>query len=336
MVVSNFNPDKKVFIIAEIGNNHEGNLGNAKKLIRLASKAGADAVKFQTFITKDFVNKKNTKRFKQLKKFELSFSQFKILKNLAHKYKLSFISTPLDLKSADFLLKECDLIKIASGDNDFLYLLKKVIDSNKKILVSTGLSNKLDIDKLLSFFRKYLSFTKLKKRLNLLHCVTSYPVEDRYANLNSILYLKKKYNLNIGYSDHTIGPEACFAAVALGARVIEKHFTLNKKFSRFRDHSLSADPLELNFIVKGIRRIENLLGTFDKRIQPIEKKYLQSARRSIYAYCKILKDETINCDKVKFLRPRNKESTLDYKKVFKKKSKKKILENQIIKLKDLY
>ena len=336
MIINNFNPKKKVFIIAEIGNNHEGSLANAKKLIISAAKAGVDGVKFQTFITEDYVSKNNIKRFKQLKKFQLSFSQFSILKKFAHKHKLLFISTPFDIKSVEFLSKESDLIKISSGDNNFLFLIKKVIDSNKKIIISTGMSAKTDIDKLIIFIKKHISATELKKRVSLLHCVTSYPVAPKYANLNSIPYLIKNYNLNVGYSDHTIGPEACLAAVSLGARIIEKHFTLNKKFSNFRDHSLSADFLEMSHIVSSIRKIEDLLGGFNKKIQPIEKKLMQAIRRSTFASKNILKDTRITLSNIKFLRPQKKNSTLDYEKVLGKNAKKTILENQIIKTKNLY
>ena len=336
MNIRNFNPKKKVFIIAEIGNNHEGNISIAKKLVVSAAKAGADAVKFQTFITEDFVNENNTKRFKQLKKFQLSFYDFKILKKLAHKHNLLFISTPLDIKSVNFLSNEVDLIKIASGDNNFQYLIEKAIATNKKIIISTGMSNSSDIDNLLLFFKKHFTTRELKKKISLLHCVTSYPVDPKYANLNSIVYLKKKYNLNIGYSDHTIGPEACLAAVAVGATIIEKHFTLNKKFSNFRDHSLSADFLEFRYMVDSIRKIENLLGNVNKKIQPVEKKYVKLVRRSIYASKRIPKNDKIFLKDIKFLRPQNKQSTLDYKKIIGKKSKKTIQKNQIIKLNSLY
>ena len=198
------------------------------------------------------------------------------------------------------------------------------------------MSNSSEIDNLLLFFKKYFTTRELKKRISLLHCVTSYPVDPKYANLNSIIYLKKKYNLNIGYSDHTIGPEACLAAVAVGATIIEKHFTLNKKFSNFRDHSLSADFLEFRYMVNSIRKIENLLGDFNKKIQLVEKKYVKLARRSIYASKRIAKKDKIFLKDIKFLRPQNKQSTLDYKKIIGKKSKRTIQKNQIIKLSSLY
>ena len=148
MKLKNFDLKKKVFIIAEVGNNHEGNFNIAKKLVRLAAKAGADAIKFQTFKTENFIRKKDIKRFKQLKKFELSYEQFKSLKKLAHIKKIKFISTPLDLESADFLIKNVDLIKIASGDNNFYPLIDRVLKSKKPVIISTGMTNALQIKSL--------------------------------------------------------------------------------------------------------------------------------------------------------------------------------------------
>ena len=132
MKLKNFNLKKKVFIIAEIGNNHEGNFNNAKKMVKLAAKAGADAVKFQTFRTENFIRKIDKKRFNQLKKFELSYKQFKSLRDLAHKNKLN-LYPPLDLESANFLIANADLIKISSGDNNFFPLIDKILKSKKKL-----------------------------------------------------------------------------------------------------------------------------------------------------------------------------------------------------------
>lgn len=326
----------KIFIIAEIGNNHEGSLVNAKKLIKLAARAGVDAVKFQTFIPENFINKKEEEKIKKLKKFQLSFKQFQTLKNFAHSQDLKFISTPLDLDSAKFLLKECDILKIASGDNNFFLMIKKMINSGKKIIISTGMSSKKDLDVLFTFLKKNMKLKEIQNKISLLHCVSDYPVENKYANLNSIPFLKQNYNLNIGYSDHTIGPEACLASAALGAKIIEKHFTLDKNFSDFRDHSLSADFLEMRYIVNSVRKIEKLLGNFEKKIQNNEKKNIKSMRRSTYTSKKIVKNEYIKLDHLKFLRPFNKNSSLNYKKIVGKKLRRSLNKNQVIKLKDLY
>ena len=321
MKLKNFDLKKKVFIIAEVGNNHEGNFNIAKKLVRLAAKAGADAIKFQTFKTENFIRKKDIKRFKQLKKFELSYEQFKSLKKLAHIKKIKFISTPLDLESADFLIKNADLIKIASSDNNFFPLIEKVLKSKKSIIISTGMINILQIKDLTNYIYKVIGKKSAIKRIALLHCVTNYPVEDEFANLRSVEYLIKNSKLTIGYSDHTIGNEACIAAVAMGAKVIEKHFTISKKFSKFRDHALSADYIDLKNIVTGIRKVEKQLGRFNKEIQKPEKKLIKIVRRAAYADKNIFPGEKITLKNTKFLRPALTSNFFNLKKIIGKKIK---------------
>ena len=332
MKLKNFDLKKKVFIIAEVGNNHEGNFSIAKKLVRLAAKAGADAVKFQTFRTENFIRKKDIKRFKQLKKFELSYEQFKSLKKLAHIKKIKFISTPLDLESADFLIKNADLVKIASGDNNFFPLIEKVLKSKKSIIISTGMTNTSQIKDLTNYIYKVIGKKSAEKRIALLHCVTSYPVEDKFANLRSVEYLIKNSKLTIGYSDHTLGNDACIAAVAMGAKVIEKHFTINKKFSKFRDHALSADYTDLKNIVSRIRKVEKQLGRFNKEIQKPEKKLIKIVRRAAYADRDIFPGEKVSIKNVKFLRPSLTSNFFYLKKIIGRKIKKTFYKDQKINL----
>ena len=332
MKLKNFDLKKKVFIIAEVGNNHEGNFSIAKKLVHLAAKAGADAIKFQTFRTENFIRKKDIKRFKQLKKFELSYEQFKSLKKLAHIEKIKFISTPLDLESADFLIKNADLIKIASSDNNFFPLIEKVLKSKKSIIISTGMTNASQIKDLTNYIYKVIGKKSAEKRIALLHCVTSYPVEDKFANLRSVEYLIKNSKLTIGYSDHTLGNDACIAAVAMGAKVIEKHFTINKKFSKFRDHALSADYTDLKNIVSRIRKVEKQLGRFNKEIQKPEKKLIKIVRRAAYADRDILPGEKISIKNVKFLRPSLTSNFFYLKKIIGRKIKKTFYKDQKINL----
>jgi len=332
MKLKNFDLKKKVFIIAEVGNNHEGNYSVAKKLVNQAAKAGADAIKFQTFKTENFIIKKDVKRFKQLKKFELSYDQFKSLKKLANAKKLKFISTPLDIESAYFLNKNADVIKIASSDNNFFPLIGEVLKSKKSIIISTGMTNISQIKNLTKYIYRNIGKKLAEKRIALLHCVTSYPVEDKFANLRSIEYLIKNSKLTIGYSDHTIGNEACIAAVTMGAKIIEKHFTLSKKFSKFRDHALSADYTDLKKIVLGIRKVEKQLGRFSKEIQKPEKKLIEVVRRSAYANKNIFPGETISLKNTKFLRPSTTTNFTHLKKIIGKKAKKIFYKDQIIKL----
>ncbi len=326
-----FNKNKKTFIIAEIGNNHEGSINNAKKLIKSAAKAGADAVKFQTFKTKNFITRENNlKRYNLLKKFELSQKNFLELKKYSNKHKIIFMSTPLDLESADFLIKYTDIIKVASGDNNFFPLIEKLIKSNKKILISTGMIDYKNLEQINKFIEKEIGKNLCKKNISYLHCVTSYPVNDNQASLKSISFLRKKFNNLIGYSDHTLGNEACLAAVALGAKIIEKHFTLNKKFSNFRDHSLSADFNDLKQLIKSIRKIENQLGTEQKKVMVLEKSVISLARRGVYSSKKIKKGEKLSLKNIKFLRPAKSNKFLNLKKFLSKKSKKNYTINQKI------
>ena len=196
-------------IIAEIGNNHEGSFKVAKKMILAAYKAGVDAVKFQTFKTENYVNISEKKRFSRLKKFELSKSEFVKLSIYAKQKGLLFISTPFDLESANFLKDIVDYFKISSGDNNYYQLIEKVLSYKKPTIISCGLLNDKGISTLLNHIKR--KKFPLKK-ITLMHCVSSYPVPPSEANLNAITYMKKKFKLNIGYSDHTVGISAAIIA----------------------------------------------------------------------------------------------------------------------------
>jgi len=322
-----FNFKDKVLIIAEIGNNHEGSFELAKKLIIEASKAKVDAVKFQTFKTEDFINYKDQKRYQRYKKFELSKKDFFELAKFAKSKGLIFISTPLDIQSAIELNKYVDYFKISSGDNNYFQLIEKVLSFKKPVIISTGLIDDLGIRDLLKVIRKK-NFPMNK--IFLLHCVSDYPVNDNEANLASVKYLNDKYKINTGYSDHTLGTEASIIAVAYGAKIIEKHFTINKDYSDFRDHMLSADREEMTKLVKSIRRTSIMKGLYLKKISKSEKKNLNLMRRSIYAKTKINKGEKITMGKIKMVRPFNSLSTNKIKDILNKKAKTLIKSNQAI------
>jgi sialic acid synthase SpsE len=336
MSIPKFHPKKKAFIIAEIGNNHEGNFNTAKKLIKAAASTGVDAVKFQTFITNDFVSLDHPS-YERLKKFEFTHQQFLKLKKFANKQQLNFISTPLDFLSANFLKKNCKIIKIASGDNNFYDLINVFLDFKKKLIISTGMMNDTNIEKLIKFILKKKGDKFLNNNLSLLHCISSYPAEDKSLNLMSIKYLANKYkNINIGYSDHSVGYDACVTAVALGARIIEKHFTLNNNFSNFRDHKLSLNPVDMEIMVKKIRKVEMQLGKYEKVIQKNEKKLIFPTRRSMIAKKLINKKETITFYNTSFLRPQHKGSEIINEVFNKKQSKKKLNPKELIRNKFLF
>jgi N,N'-diacetyllegionaminate synthase len=291
---------KKTFIIAEIGNNHEGSFHVACKLIQEAKKAGVDAVKFQTYKTERYVSINESGRFRNLKKFELSKEEFYKLSLLAKRNNLKFISTPFDLDSAIFLNKIVDCFKISSGDNNYYQLIEKVLGFKKTTFISTGLLNFKEISNLLIFI-KNIRFNYSK--LAFLYCVSAYPVPYNEANLLSIKFLKKKIPFTIGYSDHTLGMYGSVAACVLGATIIEKHFTLDNNYSKFRDHQLSLNPKNMKNLVDSIRLIEKMMGKEEKVLQSSENKNLFSMRRSIYSYKDIEKNSKIDPNNINIVRP---------------------------------
>tara|TARA_Y100000389_G_scaffold203357_1_gene251539 strand:- start:1807 stop:2808 length:1002 start_codon:yes stop_codon:yes gene_type:complete len=300
MKLGKIDTDKKVFIIAEIGNNHEGNFKLAKKMINEAAVAGVDAVKFQTFIPEKFVSSVDRSRLDKLKSFQLSYDQFKELSLIAKKKGLIFFSTPLDIESAKFLNTIQPIFKIASGDNNFYPLIETVLAFKKPLIISTGASDISNIKKL--YNRIYKNSSKIN--LAFLHCVSSYPVPNEEASLASIFYLKKKFpRIVIGYSDHTLGIDAAVWSVIAGARIVEKHFTLDKNYSDFRDHQLSADLGEMNLLVKKIRQAEKMLGKQEKKLSPCEKEMNIMGRRSIAVNREILKGTKLQKSDFIFLRP---------------------------------
>jgi len=336
MNIPRFNPSKKTFIIAEIGNNHEGNFNIAKKLIKAAADSGVDAVKFQTFITKDFVSS-DYPSFERLKKFEFTHQQFLELKKFANKKNLNFISTPLDFKSANFLKRICKIIKIASGDNNFYDLINIFLNYNKQLVISTGMMNDNTINDLIKFIKKKGGNKFLKKNLSLLHCISSYPAKDNSLNLMSIKYLSDKYKeINIGYSDHSVGSDACITAAALGAKIIEKHFTLSNNFSNFRDHKLSLNPVDMKIMVKKIRKVQVQLGKYEKVIGKTEKKLISLTRRSMIAKKSTNKNQLMTVHNTSFLRPQHKGSEIKNEILNKKKTMKKLNLKELIKNKFLF
>ena len=336
MNIPRFNLSKKIFIIAEIGNNHEGNFNIAKKLIKAAADSGVDAVKFQTFITKDFVSSDHPS-FERLKKFEFTHQQFLELKRFANKKNLNFISTPLDFKSANFLKRNCKIIKIASGDNNFYDLINIFLNYNKQLVISTGMMNNNTINDLIKFIKKKSGNKFLKKNLCLLHCISSYPAKDNSLNLMSIKYLSDKYKeINIGYSDHSVGDDACITAAALGAKIIEKHFTLSNNFSNFRDHKLSLNPADMKIMVKKIRKVEVQLGKYEKVIGKTEKKLIPLTRRSMIAKKSTNKNQLMTIYNTSFLRPQHKGSEIKNEILNKKKTMKKLNSKELIKNKFLF
>lgn len=303
MHIGGFNLDKKVLVVAEIGNNHEGNVEVAKTLVQQAAACGVDAVKFQTFQTRYFVRRQDQARYERLQQFELPYSAWEELAKVAKDLGLLFFSTPLDLKSAEFLEALVDCYKIASGDNNFYPLLEQVCRTGKPIILSSGLSDLNQVRKSKQFIEANWHQKDVQPGLAILHCVSSYPVPPEQANLAAIPYLKSQLGGAVGYSDHTLGLEACSIALALGAQIIEKHFTLDKNYSDFRDHQLSADPPEMKELVAQATRVPLMVGKPAKTVQPCEMELVQAARRSIVAGADLTQGQRLNRDDLLWLRP---------------------------------
>tara|TARA_B000000475_G_scaffold105325_2_gene85518 strand:+ start:20649 stop:21659 length:1011 start_codon:yes stop_codon:yes gene_type:complete len=303
MKINSTDLNDKTFIIAEIGNNHEGSYSLAEEMIGLAAEAGVDAVKFQTFKTELYINSKNKERFEKIKSFELSFNEFEKLSFYAKKIGLSFISTPFDIESASFLSDFVDALKISSGDNNFFPLIKAVSKIGKPLIVSTGLADIDLIKKTKKLVERTWSENNIKQDLALLHCVTAYPVDASHANLNAIKTMQNIFDCTIGYSDHTLGKSASIAAVCLGAKIIEKHFTIDKNHSDFRDHQLSSDPKEMRELVESIRKLEIYFGDGQKKQQPPEIKILSEVRRSIVAKKDLTEGDIVKKEDINWVRP---------------------------------
>lgn len=301
----------KTFIIAEAGVNHNGSIDIAKKLIDIAVNAKVDAVKFQTFKTENLVCKnalkaeyqekttaKDESQFEMLKKLELNIEAHKILMKYCEDRRIMFLSTAFDLESIDVLNKlGMKIFKIPSGEITNYPYLKKIGKLNKKVIVSTGMADLNEIEAAIRVLRENGT-----NDITVLHCNTEYPTPIEDVNLNAMKTIKEKFNVEIGYSDHTMGIEVPIAAVAMGAKVIEKHFTLDKNM-KGPDHKASLNPNELKSMVETIRNIEKATGNGIKKPSKSEIKNLNIARKSIVANNIIIKGEKFTEDNITCKRP---------------------------------
>jgi N-acetylneuraminate synthase/N,N'-diacetyllegionaminate synthase len=302
---------KSVYVIAEIGVNHNGNINLAKKLVDMAFECGANAVKFQTFITEEIVSKyakqakyqiENTQKeetqFNMLKRLELSQNEFKELKKYCDKKGIMFLSTAADKNSLDFLINiGVKTIKLGSGEVTNLEFIRCVAEKQIPIILSTGMSNLGEIEEALNII-----YSTGNKQITLLHSTTNYPTDYNEVNLKAMLTLKNAFNVNVGYSDHTLGNEAAIAAVTLGATMIEKHFTLDRNMEG-PDHKASLNVQEFKKFVSSIRNTEKLLGDGIKRPVSSEIIIMNNARRSIVAASDIKKGTIITENLIKYKRP---------------------------------
>ena len=269
-----------VMIIAEIGNNHEGDAGVAREMISAAAEAGADAVKFQTIEPARLVAADQEARLQQLGRFELSRGDFEALAAHANSAGVQFLSTPFHIDAVEWLAPLVPAFKIASGDCTYTRLLEAVSATGKPILLSTGAATLDEARDAVATIER--ARPDEDPGTVVLHCVVSYPTQAEDANLSAITDLAR-LGKTVGYSDHTVGSEAAVLSVAMGVRVIEKHFTLDNAYSDFRDHALSANPADMAALVKAVRRAEMLIGSGGKRVLPVEAEVRDAVRRSVHA-----------------------------------------------------
>jgi N,N'-diacetyllegionaminate synthase len=302
---------KKTLIIAEVGVNHNGSLELAKLLVDKAVEAGADIVKFQTFVASKLVTRNAEKadyqkkqtgndesQYSMLKKLELSYSEFVEIKNYCIEKDIEFLSTAFDSDSVEFLDNlGLSRWKIPSGEITNLPYLKEIAQKRKPILLSTGMSTMEEISAAIFELRKYGATD-----ITVLHCTTEYPAPFNEVNLLAIKAMSRDLGIPIGYSDHTNGIEVAIAAAALGAIVVEKHFTLDRNMNG-PDHSASIESEELGKMITSIRNVDISLGYEMKLVSKSEEKNKLIARKSIFASTKIFKGELFSENNITAKRP---------------------------------
>ncbi|WP_330949263.1 N-acetylneuraminate synthase [Virgibacillus sp. MG-45] len=300
-----------VFIIAEAGVNHNGSLALAKQLVDQAKEAGADCIKFQTFKAKNIASKNAKKatyqkeqtgadetQLQMLENLELSFEEFRALHAYCQAKEIAFLSTAFDFDSIDFLNElKMDVWKIPSGDITNLPYLMQIAALNMPVILSTGMSTMAEIEAALQVLKQHGA-----GEITVLHCTTEYPAPMEDVNLLAMKTIGEAFGVSIGYSDHTKGIEIPIAAVAMGATVIEKHFTLDRSMEG-PDHKASLEPHELKAMVQAIRNVEKAIGNGEKKPAPSEEKNIAVARKSIVAQHNIQKGELFSTENITVKRP---------------------------------
>jgi len=320
----------RTYIIAEAGVNHNGDFETAKRLIETAKEAGTDAVKFQTFIAENLVTKQARKadyqinntgsaesQLEMIKKVSLSFEQFAQLKHYCDSIGIEFLSSPFDFNSIDFLDSlNIKKFKIPSGEITNLPYLIKIAQKGRPVIMSTGMSSLEETRFAFDILKQYGAGS-----ITVLHCNTQYPTPYADANIKAMLTLKKTLNCKVGYSDHTLGIQVPIAAVALGAEIIEKHFTLNKDMDG-PDHKASLEPCELKAMVDSIRIVEEAVGDGDKQPSMSELDNIKVVRKSIVASRDIKLGEVFTEENLTIKRPGDGISPLKWFEVIGQKAKK--------------
>jgi len=327
-------------IIAEAGVNHNGNMLIAKQLVQAAKKAGADCIKFQTFKAETLVTQYAQKaayqtrqshgeenQLSMLKQLELSYDEFTELSAYCKEQGILFLSTPFDLESIAFLhTLDMPYWKIPSGEITNYPYLVSIAETHKPIILSTGMSTLSEVGDTLRVLQEHGAGT-----ITLLHCTTEYPAPYEEVNLNAMRTLQREFHLSVGYSDHTKGIEISLAAAALGACVIEKHFTLDQNMEG-PDHKASVEPDELKAMVLSIRNIEKAMGNGEKRPSVSEKQNMVIARKSIVAKKHIEKETVFTSENITVKRPGNGLSPMRWNEILGKTAKRNFEKDELIEL----
>jgi N,N'-diacetyllegionaminate synthase len=336
---------KKVIVIGEAGVNHNGNIELAKELVRVAASAGCDYVKFQTFVANNVVTTNASKAEYQIKNCSSEETQIEMLEKLelsqavhydlideCEKYGIKFLSTAFDMDSIDFLhTLNMGLWKVPSGEITNLTYLQKIGSYKEEVILSTGMSTLGEIENALEIL---INSGTLRDKITILHCNTEYPTPMSDVNLKAMLTIKNAFGINVGYSDHTLGIEIPIAAVAMGATVIEKHFTIDRSLSG-PDHLASLEPKELKDMVQGIRNVESALGTGIKLPSESETKNKNIARKSIHLVKDVKAGHVLSLSDLIAKRPGNGLSPLFTKEVVGSIVKNDLSKDAMLNLKDL-
>ena len=297
------NLERDVAIVAEIGVNHEGDVEKASEMLRLAASAGADAVKFQSYTPERLASADDRERLERVARFAIDDAAHRRLAREAEVLGVVFFSSAITEDMVPLIAELSPAIKIASGDIDFEPVIRACAATGLPVLLSTGNAELEEIDRAVEWVRQEIGSTVLSDRLVLMQCVSAYPAPVEEAGVAAMGVLKERYGVHVGYSNHVIGAEACFAAVALGASVLEVHFTDRKDGREFRDHQLSFDADDLKELVSRAPLIRAAVGRAEKIRQPSEAEALKAMRKGIVAARDLEKGAVLAQDDLMFSRP---------------------------------
>ncbi|MCD6318367.1 N-acetylneuraminate synthase family protein [Candidatus Aerophobetes bacterium] len=331
--------EEPTFIITEIGSNHNGRLEQAKRLIEASKKAGANAVKFQSFTPEELVNPKilndhaqwvKNPAWDMLTKLQLPVDWYRELKEFCDKLEIIFLSTPFDIERAN-LLNEIgvDAFKIASGDLTFYPLIKHIAKFRKPIILSTGMAYLNEVKRAVDVIKD-----EGNEKIILLHCVSNYPAKLEDANIKAMITMRDTFNLPVGYSDHTLGYVVPLGAVALGACVIEKHITLDRRMEG-PDHPFALEVAEFSEMVKKIRELEKALGDGKKKPVVREMPERKFARRGIYAKFDIPRGKILREEMIKMVRPAYEDGSKEPQEILNRRTKVSIRKDEPVTLKKI-